>query len=154
MAASWVTPVSDEPFLVTVSVWKGSLTYQYIKETGEFTVNIPDERHVNIVFKAGSVSGRDIDKLAVLGLKTTPSSVINTPGLEDMLGFLECRVTREAREVDLNESTLFIAEVQAIHVRGDLYTKYGWDLSKTRILLHHSGRGFTTTSRLILAERQ
>jgi len=151
MAASWVTPVSDEPFLVTVSVWKGSLTYQYIKETGEFTVNIPDERHVNIVFKAGSVSGRDIDKLAVLGLKTTPSSVINTPGLEDMLGFLECRVTRE---VDLNESTLFIAEVRAIHVREDFYTKYGWDLSKTRILLHHSGRGFTTTSRLILAERQ
>jgi flavin reductase (DIM6/NTAB) family NADH-FMN oxidoreductase RutF len=150
MAASWVTPVSDEPFLVAISVWKGSLTHQYIRETGEFTVNIPSEKHVNIVFKAGSVSGRDVDKLALLGLKTTPSSTINTPGLEDMLGFLECKVVKE---VDLGESTLFIAEVKAIHVKEDLYTKYGWDLSKARILLHHSGRGFTTTSRLILAEK-
>ena len=150
MAASWVTPVSDEPFLVALSVWKGSLTHQYIKETGEFTINIPLDKHVNLVFKAGSISGREADKISLLGLKITHSTVINTPGLEDMLGFLECRVISE---VDVGESTLFIAEVKAVHVREDLYTRYGWDLSKTRILLHHSGRGFTTTSRLILAEK-
>jgi len=67
-----------------------------------------------------------------------------------MLGFLECKVVKE---IDLDESTVFIAEVKAIYVREDLYTKYGWDLSKTRILLHHAGRGFTTSSRLILAEK-
>jgi flavin reductase (DIM6/NTAB) family NADH-FMN oxidoreductase RutF len=150
MAASWITPISDEPFLVAVSVWKGSLTHQYIKETREFTVNIPLDKHVNLVFRAGSISGREANKISLLGLKTTPSKAINTPGLEDMLGFLECKVTSE---VDIGESTLFIAEVKAVHVREDLYTRYGWDLSKTRILLHHSGRGFTTTNRLILAEK-
>jgi len=150
MAASWVSPISDEPFLVALSIWKGSLTYQYIKETGEFTVNIPSEKQVNVVFKAGSTSGREIDKLGLLGLKAISSKNINTPGLEDMLGFLECRVVKE---IDLDESTLFIAEVKAIHVREDLYSRYGWDLSKTRILLHHAGRGFTTSSRLILAEK-
>lgn len=150
MAASWVSPVSDEPFLVALSVWKGSLTYQYIRETGEFTINIPSEKQVNIVFKAGSISGREVDKLTLLGLKIMPSKNINTPGLEDMLGFLECKVVKE---IDLDESTVFIAEVKAIYVREDLYTKYGWDLSKTRILLHHAGRGFTTSSKLILAEK-
>lgn len=150
MAASWVTPVSDEPFLVAVSIWKGSLTHQFIKETGEFTINVPSEKHVNLVYKAGALSGREVDKIQALGLKTIASSVIKTPGLDDMLGFLECRVVNE---VDLGESTLFIAQVEAIHVQRELYTRYGWDLSKAKILLHHGGRAFTTPSRLILAQK-
>jgi len=150
MSASWVTPVSDEPFLIALSIWKGSLTYQYIRETGEFTINIPSDKHVDLVYRAGSVSGREVDKIAQLGLKTVKSSVIETPGLEDMLGFLECKVVKE---VEVGESSLLIAEVKAIHVVGEVYTKYGWDLYKAKILLHHSRRGFTTPSKLILAHR-
>ncbi|MEM4717364.1 MAG: flavin reductase family protein [Desulfurococcaceae archaeon] len=150
MAASWVTPLSDEPFLVGLSIWKGSLTHQNIKETKELTINIPSEKHLDTVYKAGVLSGREIDKIKSLGLQLINSSIIQTPGLGDMLGFLECKVISE---IDLGESTLFIARVEAIHVTEDLYTKYGWDLGKARILLHHSGRGFTTPYRLILARR-
>lgn len=150
MAASWIMPVSDEPFLVAVSIWKGSLTYQNISKTKEFTINIPGEKHVNIVYKAGTTSGREVDKVSALGLPTVNSTRIEVPGLEDMLGFLECRVINE---VDTGESALFIAEVMAIHVVESLYTKYGWDLAKAKILLHHGGRGFTVPGRLILAER-
>jgi len=67
MAASWVSPVSDEPFLITVSIWRGSLTHQYISETREFTINIPSEKHVDIVYKAGTTSGREVDKFKLLG---------------------------------------------------------------------------------------
>jgi len=148
MAASWVSPVSDEPFLITVSIWRGSLTHQYISETREFTINIPSEKHVDIVYKAGTTSGREVDKFKLLGLKTVKSSVIETPGLDGMLGFLECTVVNQ---VEVGESTLFIAEVKAVHVLEELYTRYGWDLNKAKILLHHSGRGFTTPSKLILA---
>ncbi|MEM1843597.1 MAG: flavin reductase, partial [Desulfurococcaceae archaeon] len=51
------------------------------------------------------------------------------------------------------ESVLFIAEVVAVQVVEGLYTKYGWDLAKAKILLHHGGRGFTVPGRLILAEK-
>lgn len=150
MSASWLSPASDEPFLVVVSIWKGSLTYQNIKDTGEFTINIPSDKHVNVVYKAGIVSGRDVDKIKQLGLKLEKSSYVETPGLADMLGFLECVVVNE---VDLGETSLFIAEVKAIHVVEGLYTKYGWDLTRAKVLLHHGGRGFTTPYRLILAEK-
>ncbi|MEM0004026.1 MAG: flavin reductase family protein [Desulfurococcaceae archaeon] len=150
MSASWVSPVSDEPFLVAVSIWKGSLTHQNIRETGEFTVNIPSDKHLNTVYKAGVVSGREVDKISSLGLRLLKSSVIETPGLEDMLGFIECKVVNE---VEVGESTLFIAEVKAVHVVEEAYTRYGWDLNKAKILLHHGGRGFTTPSKLILAQR-
>lgn len=150
MAAAWVTPLSDEPFTVAASIWKGSLTYQYITETREFTVNIPSEKHVNIVYKAGTISGRTANKLSLLGLRTVESKRIGTPGLEDMLGFLECKVLNT---LDLGDVAVFIAEVLEVHVNGEVFTKYGWDLSRAKVLLHHSGKGFTTPSRLILAER-
>lgn len=150
MAASWVMPVSDEPFLVAVSMWKANLSYQYIGETGEFTINIPGEKHINVVYKAGVVSGREVDKVKSLGLNLVESMQIKTPGLGDMLGFLECKVVRE---VDLGEMALLIAEVKAIHVVEELYTKYGWNLAKAKVLLHNGGRGFTTPGKLILAEK-
>lgn len=150
MSASWVSPVSDEPFLVAVSIWKGSLTFQNIKETGEFTINVPSEKHLHTVYKAGTTSGREVDKVSTLGLRLAKSSLIETPGLEDMLGFLECKVVNE---FDAGESALFLAEVKAIHVLEEAYTKYGWDLNKAKILLHNGGRGFTTPSRLILAHK-
>lgn len=150
MSASWVTPVSDEPFLVAVSIWKGSLTYEFIKETSEFTINIPSERDLDRVYRAGVVSGREVDKIKQLGFKLYDSKIIKTPGLQEMLGFLECRVVKE---VDLGESALFIAKVEAIHVLAEYYTKYGWDLSKAKPLLHHGGRAFTTPGRTLLAHR-
>ncbi|MEM4005821.1 MAG: flavin reductase family protein [Desulfurococcaceae archaeon] len=150
MSASWVSPVSDEPFIVAVSIWKGSLTYQNIKETGEFTINIPSEKHLDIVYKAGTISGREIDKISTLGLRLAKSSIIEAPGLEDMLGFLECRVINE---IEVGESALFLAEVKTVHVVEEMYTRYGWDLSKAKILLHNGGRGFTTPYKLILARR-
>lgn len=151
MSASWVMPVSDEPLIIALSIWTGSLTYSNIKETEEFTVNIPGEGHVDVVYKAGTISGRNVDKLAVLGLKTVESKTIKTPGLADMLGFLECKVNRE---ILLDEAALVLAEVLAIHVRDDVYTKYGWNLTKGgKVLLHMGGRGFTVPHKLILAEK-
>ncbi|MEM1628726.1 MAG: flavin reductase family protein [Desulfurococcaceae archaeon] len=149
MAASWVSPVSDEPFLVAVSIWKESLTYQYIREIGEFTINIPSEKHVDIVYRAGTMSGKEIDKISALGLQTSPSKIIRTPGLMDMLGFLEC-VVKDS--IDVGESTLFIAEVKAIHIRPDLFSRYGWDLRKAKVLLHNSGKGFSVPERIIIVK--
>lgn len=151
MAASWVSPISDEPFLVLLSIWKGSLTYQYIKETGDFTINIPMVEHVELVYKAGSVSGREVDKFTLLGLRVVKSNVVETPGLDNMLGFLECRVVNET---EYDETAVFIARVEAIHVREDTYTRYGWDLNKAKILLHLGGRGFATPSKLITVKRE
>ncbi|MEM2024939.1 MAG: flavin reductase family protein [Desulfurococcaceae archaeon] len=151
MSAAWVSPISDEPFTIATSIWKGSLTFQYINETKEFTVNIPSEDHVNAVFKAGTITGRDADKLSLLGLRTFKSKHIETPGLEQMLGFLECRVLNT---LEFGESAVFIAEVLEVHVDGKLYTKHGWDLNKAKILLHNGGRSFSIPSKLILPEKQ
>jgi len=150
MAASWVTPVSDEPFVLAASIWTGSKTYENISRTREFTVNVVGEKHIDLVWEAGSTSGREVDKWEKLGLKPIPSSKISVPGIEGVLGFLECRV-RDS--IVIEESALILADVLAIHVDKELYEKYGWNLRRASILLHAGGRAFVLTGKLVFPTR-
>lgn len=144
MSASWVTPVCDEPFLIALSLWRESKTYSNVLETREFTVNIVDDKFIDKTWIAGTRTGREIDKWSLLGLKPVESKKIKTPGIDGSLGFLECVLRNE---VVLNDTSLLIASVVAIHVNRDLYEKYGWNLYRTKILMHSGGKGFTTTSK-------
>ncbi|OYT38618.1 MAG: flavin reductase [Desulfurococcales archaeon ex4484_58] len=151
MSASWVTPVSDDPPLVAVSIWRKSLTYEYIMESKEFTINVVNDSMVNIVYRAGTVSGREIDKFRELGLEVIPSKKIKTPGVKDVLGFLECVLEKS---VMVGESDLLIARVVATHVDQNYYERYGWNLRKTSILLHAGGKAFVTTGRLVFPSKK
>jgi len=150
MAASWVSPVSDEPPFIAVSIWRESKTYENIVETGEFTVNIVSDKHIDLVWEAGTTSGKKVDKWSKLGLEPYSSSEIRVPGIKGVLGFVECRV-RES--IGVGESELFIAEALKVHVNREMYEKYGWNLRKTGILLHAGGRVFTTTKWPIFPRR-
>lgn len=152
MAASWVTPVSDEPFLVGLGIWRKCKTFENILETKDFTINIVDEKFVDIVYRAGTMSGREVDKWSLLNLKPAQPREISTPGIEGVLGFLECRLYRH---IELGgENDLIIANVLAIHVDKNLYEKYGWNLRKTNILLHAGGKAFVTTGKLVFPSKQ
>ncbi len=59
----------------------------------EFTVNIPvGEVDANILKICGTRSGRDMDKIAQLGLTLEEPEVIHTPGIKELPLTLECRV--------------------------------------------------------------
>lgn len=144
MSASWIMPISDEPFLIAFSIWRESKTYNNIVETKEFTVNIVDDKFINQVWFAGTKSGREIDKWSILGLKPVSPSRIKTPGIDGAIGFLECLFRNE---LVFNDTSLVIADVLSVHVNKELYEKYGWNLYKAKILLHNGGKCFTTSSK-------
>lgn len=153
MAASWVMPVSEEPLRLAIAIDRESRTYELIEKYGEFTVNVVDAKLVDKVYKAGTISGKSVeDKLTIIGLKTTPSLKIRTPGLEEALGIIESKVWKS---LDVGEVRLYIADILAIRVRPEYYNeRYGWDIRRAQILLHLTGRAFTIPCKLILAERK
>ncbi|WFO75426.1 flavin reductase family protein [Desulfurococcaceae archaeon MEX13E-LK6-19] len=150
MAVSWATPVSEEPPLVLIAVSREAYTNQLIRETKEFTINIMGVEHADIVYKAGTVSGKTVDKWEMLGLKPLDPIKITTPGIDGAYGIVECTLEKI---VEAGESTLFIGRVEAVRVREDIYTRYGWDLKKAGILLHQSGRAFTIPGRMVFAKK-
>ncbi len=140
MACSWITPVSEDPPLVAVAVGRESLTNQLIRESREFTVNIPPASMLSQVWKAGTTSGRRVDKVRELGLRLSDPRAVSTPVIEGCMASLECVVVRE---VEAGECTLFIGEVKAAYADRSLFKRGLWDLSKTDLLLHLGSRYFT-----------
>jgi flavin reductase (DIM6/NTAB) family NADH-FMN oxidoreductase RutF len=70
----------------------GHRTLANIKETAIFALALPTWRQLELVEKAGSVSGREGDKYARLGI---PAFAAQTAGLripEGVAGWLECRL--------------------------------------------------------------
>lgn len=68
-------------------------TRQILTENAEFTVNIPvGEVDKKILSVCGTKSGRDMDKIAHLGLTLEEPLEITVPGIKELPLTLECRV--------------------------------------------------------------
>lgn len=68
-------------------------TRELLDQTGEFTVNVPLEQSVPEILRiCGTMSGRDVDKVALAGLTVIPAEKISAPGLKELPLTLECKV--------------------------------------------------------------
>lgn len=112
MTASWAGIVSKTPPTLAISLNKGRLSYQNIKETGCFTVNtVPASLATEADF-CGIRSGRDTDKLAKAGFDLTPAVHQRAPLIEQCPLNVECRLVRE---IEIGEYGLLLGEILDIH---------------------------------------
>jgi len=140
MACSWIMPVSEEPPMIALSLWRRGYTHQLIEAAKEFTVNIPSADLVKAVWIAGTRSGRRTDKFAVSGLKTQPAKKVSVPIIEQCIGHLECKLVDY---VKAGECNVYIAEVVAAYADEELLTNNVWN-DRANVLLHAGGKYFTT----------
>ncbi len=150
MAASWVSPLSEEPERVTLALEKDSFTYELIRETKEFTINVVGEEHAKLVWCVGTTSGRSVDKISKCSVELEDSTRVKAPHLRNALGYIEARIHRIIEDV-ADDVDLVIADVVAAYARSDLYNpRYGWVLTKAHILMHAAGRAFVLPGRLVI----
>ncbi|MDW8035041.1 MAG: flavin reductase family protein, partial [Candidatus Korarchaeum sp.] len=62
MAASWVSPVGEEPPSLMTSIGTEALTLELIERYGDFSVNVIPLSSLNKLYYVGSRSGRKEDK--------------------------------------------------------------------------------------------
>ena len=141
---AWLIPVSVRPPLLTMAVRRERYSYGLIVESGEFVVHaVPFDRAREALF-CGRRSGRDVDKIAALGLKSVPGRVVRAPVLPEVgAAFLECRLRQE---VEAGDHVLFIAEVVAAYTRPGFLKDGVRDLAAAPPLLHVGGPRFATTT--------
>ena len=152
MAASWVSPIAEEPPRVGVAIGVESYTHDLINKYGSFTINILPTDMLDVLYFLGSVSGRSVDKASKAGLKIGKGQVTETPVIEDGLAFMECKVTSRLKSED---TTFFVGDVVGLKIlRHDLFSMdKGWDFSKVNIPLHNWGRGFYTVGKFRIARK-
>ena len=92
------TQWGKEIFVVFVRISR--YTRELLDQNPEFTINIPlGEVDKEIIKVCGRESGRDIDKVAKLGLTLEESKEIAVPGIKELPLTLECKVVYRQEQV-------------------------------------------------------
>ncbi|MCD7835455.1 MAG: flavin reductase family protein [Lachnospiraceae bacterium] len=109
---AWVGTVCSDPPMVSVSVRPERYSYNIIKESGEFVINLTTRELAFATDYCGVKSGRDVDKFKEMHLTPIPAEKVNAPLIEESPVNIECRVKQV---MPLGSHDMFIAEVEAVH---------------------------------------
>ena len=109
---AWTGTVCSDPAMVSISLRESRLTYEYVKETGVFVINLTTRDLVRATDYCGVRSGRGEDKFASMGLGKEEAEKISCPMVAESPVNIECRV-KDA--VPLGTHVMFTAEVLAVH---------------------------------------
>lgn len=87
MGVEWKKPI------FTVFVRQSRHTKTLLDKNPEFTVNIPlDKIDKDVLRVAGTMSGRDVDKVRELGLTLVPGETVSVPAIKELPLTIECKV--------------------------------------------------------------
>ncbi len=129
---AWAGTINSAPPMLSISVRKERFSYDLIKDSGEFCVNVPDKKLAKETDLCGVISGKTIDKFHESGLTKGNSIHINAPIIMECPLNIECKVTQE---IELGSHNLFLAEIVGIQVTSDLIDKSGkLNLNKNGLL--------------------
>ncbi len=113
ITVAWTGTVCSDPPMAYISVRKERHSYQMIKESGCFVINLPDKALAKACDYCGCTSGRKVDKFKECNLTPSKSSIISAPMIEEAPVSIECKVTQI---LPLGTHDMFLAEVVAVHV--------------------------------------
>ncbi len=134
---AWAGTVCTNPPMVSISLRKSRLTYDYIMETGVYGINLTTEDMAWATDYCGVRSGRDEDKFETAHLTKEQGEKIDCPLIAESPVNIECRVT-DTKE--LGSHTMFIAEVLCVHAdEAYMDAKGKFDFSKTRPIVYSHG---------------
>lgn len=119
---AWTGIVNSDPPMVYVSVRPSRHSYEMIRKSGEFVINIPSAEQAEVVDFCGIVSGRDTDKFTETGLTPVSGARVRAPLIKEFPVNLECRVVER---VALPTHDVFIGEVVAVQVNEEVLNEKG-----------------------------
>ena len=131
MGIQWGKPV----FVALVR--ESRFTKQLLDKNGEFTVNIPlGKCDPNILGVCGTKSGRDMDKIAHLGLTLEEGLTVSVPAIKELPLTLECKVIykqdQDPGAIDPELDARYYAKGTANE--GDYHTAYYGEITAAYIV--------------------
>lgn len=137
ITVAWTGVVCSNPPMLYISVRPERHSYEMIKTTGDFVINLPNERLTKAVDFCGVKSGRDVNKFEHLGLTPEKSSKTISPYIKEAPLCLECKVKDI---LPLGSHHMFIANIVGVTAVKELVDKSGkLNLSKAGLICYNHG---------------
>ena len=146
ITVAWAGTICTNPAMLSISVRPERYSYNIIKETKEFVVNLVTSDLVYATDYCGVKSGRDVDKFKEMNLHKSISKVVKAPGIEESPVNIECCV-KEIKE--LGSHHMFIAEVVSVNIDDKYMDKTGkFNLNKAGLVSYSHGEYFELGKKL------
>ena len=146
ITVAWAGTICTNPAMLSISVGPERYSYDIIKETKEFVVNLVTEDLAYETDFCGVKSGRDVDKFKELKLEETPSKVVAAPGIEKSPVNIECQVVDI---VELGSHHMFIAKVVSVNVKEELLDEKGkFNLNDAKLVTYSHGEYYSLGKKL------
>lgn len=113
LTIAWTGTVCTDPAMCYISVRRERHSYEIIKRTGEFVINLTTEELAKATDWCGVRSGRDHNKFSEMGLTPLPGVEVKAPIVAESPISIECRVKQI---IPLGSHDMFLAEVVNIQV--------------------------------------
>lgn len=137
---AWAGTVCSDPAMVSISIRPERHSYDIIKETGEFVINLTTKELTYATDYCGVKSGRDVDKFVQMHLTPTVSQTVKAPGIAESPVNIECKVKDI---IKLGSHDMFLAEVTAVVVDESLLDETGkFHLNDAGLVAYSHGEYF------------
>lgn len=130
ITVAWCGVACSQPPKMYISVRPERYSYDLIKNSGEFVINLTPQGLTAVADFCGFRSGRDCDKFEQMKLTKVHTKEIDTALIGECPINIECKVDKV---IPLGCHDMFIADVVAVHVDDNIITdkgKVAMDLAK------------------------
>jgi flavin reductase (DIM6/NTAB) family NADH-FMN oxidoreductase RutF len=143
ITVSWTGTICSDPPMCYISLRSSRYSYEIIKRTGEYVINLTTEKLARATDWCGVKSGRDFNKWKETGLTPAPASIVKAPIVLEAPVSIECKV----KEIlNLGSHHMFISDVVNV-IADDQYMDpltQAFSLKKADPLCYVHGHYFKT----------
>ena len=137
ITVAWTGIMNTNPAMCYISVRPERYSYNIIKETGEFAINLTTKELAYATDWCGVKTGAKVDKFKEMKLTKQKAENIKCPLIEESPISIECKV-KEIQE--LGSHHMFIADVLSIDVAEKYIDDKGaFDISKCELIAYANG---------------
>ena len=122
ITVAWTGITNTVPPKTYISVRPSRYSYDLIKESGEFVINLTTADLIKKADYCGVYTGAKVDKFAKCGFSKEEASEVSCPLIEESPLSLECRVTDI---IELGSHHMFMADIVAVDVDESLVDAKG-----------------------------
>ncbi len=137
---AWTGIINSDPPKTYISVRPSRFSYDIIKKTGEFVINLTPSRYVREADFCGIYTGKKVDKFEKCKFTKGKASIVSCPIIEECPMNIECKVSDM---VELGSHHMFIADIVAINVDDTLLDEDGkLHLNRAKLAAYAHGEYF------------
>ena len=141
ITVAWTGIINTDPAMCYISVRPTRHSYEMIKKTGEFVINLTTKDLAYETDWCGVKTGAKVDKFKEMKLTKEKANFVNCPMIKESPVSVECKV-KEIRE--LGSHHMFVAEILGINADEKYINENGaFDISKCDLIAYSNGNYYS-----------